>query len=266
MRSSPTGDHRGLSYFRNILQAISATMSLITFMAAYRVLMRPSGSDVVKALQAEVVGGNELGKILISDESCANKPNCYESITNNKIVHIDSMRTFAVTSGVRVNSRKRTAIKNNTRGAIQIVETCTEPGTVAITFDDGPYLWSRQIVEQFNAVGGRVTLFMNGRNLLLENSSIPAPVLSKSKARPKRSAHLTNCIFEYASDLLFALRSGHQIGSHTYYHRDITTLSAAELAADMNQLSGAFKRIFGAVPTYMRCVINPEQLKKAFVI
>jgi peptidoglycan/xylan/chitin deacetylase (PgdA/CDA1 family) len=50
-----------------------------------------------------------------------------------------------------------------------IITACNVPGVVALTFDDGPYIYTQEIVDQLTAAGQRATFFQNGKrtNLLL---------------------------------------------------------------------------------------------------
>src|SRR5690606_16585627 len=45
---------------------------------------------------------------------------------------------------------------------------------------------------------------------------------------------------------------GHQIGSHTYNHADLSTLSYADVQSQMTALEAPLKSILGKYPTYMR--------------
>lgn len=109
---------------------------------------------------------------------------------------------------------------------LQVVDHCVSPDMVAFTFDDGPYQFTQQIVDAFNAVGGKVTFFVNGLNW--------------------------DCIYNRASALRSAFQSGHQIASHTWSHPDLTSLSPSQVQQEMNTLNAALRKIIGAVPVYMR--------------
>jgi len=97
---------------------------------------------------------------------------------------------------------------------------------IALTFDDGPYIYEASLLEQFNAVGGKITLFVNGNNW--------------------------DCIYNHVDTLQEAFTGGHQIGHHTWSHPDITTLTDAEFILELTQLETAFSNILGAIPTYFR--------------
>src|SRR5947209_13775477 len=87
---------------------------------------------------------------------------------------------------------------------MKVVHQCVNPNAVAITFDDGPYKYTQNIVDQFNAAGANVTFFVNGLNY--------------------------GCIYDYAGALQNAYRSGHQIASHTWSHPDLTTLTNDQIS------------------------------------
>lgn len=46
----------------------------------------------------------------------------------------------------------------------QIIETCTVPGTIALTFDDGPYEYTWALADALKSEGVTGTFFMNGNN------------------------------------------------------------------------------------------------------
>lgn len=72
-----------------------------------------------------------------------------------------------------------------------IITTCTVPNTFAITFDDGPYIYTAHVLDILKAAGVRATFFVNGDNW--------QQILSDSgKALAQRT-----------------VAEGHQIGSHT---------------------------------------------------
>lgn len=107
-----------------------------------------------------------------------------------------------------------------------VIERCSVPGTVALTFDDGPYLFTARILDILRDNGARATFFLNGARL--------------------------GSIYEYADLVRRALNEGHQIGSHTWNHPYLTTLDRDGIISQMTQLEDAFMSIIGRRPTYMR--------------
>ncbi|KAG8912872.1 Carbohydrate esterase 4 protein [Tulasnella sp. 417] len=109
-----------------------------------------------------------------------------------------------------------------------VYTACTVPSTVAITFDDGPYIWNTEIVNtlaQFNALA---TFFFNGNNY--------------------------QCIYspENEERLKIAYAAGHQIASHTWSHSDWTTLSNDQLMTEMTRTDEALTKILGVKPAFVR--------------
>jgi hypothetical protein len=71
-----------------------------------------------------------------------------------------------------------------------ILDRCVIPGTVALTFDDGPFVYTPDLLELLSAYSARSTFFLNGQN--------------------KGSFHGDAAVVRRIFD------EGHQIGSHTY--------------------------------------------------
>ncbi|KAJ3042737.1 Carbohydrate esterase 4 protein [Rhizophlyctis rosea] len=112
----------------------------------------------------------------------------------------------------------------NTGG--QIVTKCSVPGTAALTFDDGPYIYNTELRNTLKAAGMKTTFFLNGNNY--------------------------GCIFDYGSTLTALLADGHQIASHTWAHPDIATLTDDQLNYQMRKNEDAFMKLIGMTPTYFR--------------
>jgi len=107
----------------------------------------------------------------------------------------------------------------------QIITSCSVPNTFAIAFDDGPYIYTTNVLDQIEAAGMRATFFVNGQNY--------------------------DSIYNYASDIS-RMAANHQVASHTWDHADLTTLSSDGVTSEMTQLEAAFLDIIGKFPTYMR--------------
>jgi len=114
------------------------------------------------------------------------------------------------------------------RQTANVITSCTVPGTVALTFDDGPYTWHKEIVDTLDAAGAKGTFFMNGYNY--------------------------DCIYsEDAVDRInYSYSRGHQIASHTWNHRHLATLDQDTLEQQFALSDTAFSKILGVVPTFFR--------------
>jgi hypothetical protein len=84
------------------------------------------------------------------------------------------------------------------------IRSCTVPGAVALTFDDGPYIYTEQVLDTLAAAGIKATFFVNGHNL--------------------------GDIYDYATTIQRMVNDGHQVGSHTYVTD--TKFNEASVATD----------------------------------
>ncbi|KAF9213462.1 hypothetical protein BGZ59_005331 [Podila verticillata] len=137
-------------------------------------------------------------------------------------------RAFS-TDGAYGNSPVAQTLKKRAARYSQVY-TCKTPGTIAITFDDGPYKYTRQLLKELDDIPEKpkVTFFVNGHN----NGEIK----------------------DYADVVADAFKAGHQIGSHTWDHEDLNKLSLTAREDEMKKLDDALKEILpGKVrPTFMR--------------
>ncbi|KAG9323732.1 hypothetical protein KVV02_006455 [Mortierella alpina] len=112
------------------------------------------------------------------------------------------------------------------RAAATVITRCTAPGTIALTFDDGPFLHTNGLLDILRSRAVKATFFMNG--------------------------NAYGRIEDFAAAVKRAYDDGHQIASHTWDHKDLTSLNQTEVLSEMTLLEDAFKKIIGVRPTYMR--------------
>ncbi|KAF7539081.1 hypothetical protein G7054_g2404 [Neopestalotiopsis clavispora] len=110
-----------------------------------------------------------------------------------------------------------------------IINTCTKPGVVALAYDDGPGIYTDQLLDILRQNSIQVTFFVNGNN---EDGPITEGTLPKT---------LKNTLLQ-----------GHQIGSHTWSHADLNSLTREERWEEMESLQEALANVTGFAPTYMR--------------
>ncbi|KAH9203657.1 polysaccharide deacetylase [Leptodontidium sp. 2 PMI_412] len=108
----------------------------------------------------------------------------------------------------------------------QVINSCTVPGVLAPAFDDGPWIYTDAILDKMAAANFKATWFINGHN--------------------------KDDIYKYNATIRKMVSLGHQIGSHTWSHQDLTTLSVADQRLQMTQLEEALVNILGYFPYYMR--------------
>jgi len=112
------------------------------------------------------------------------------------------------------------------------IYTCSIPGVIALTYDDGPYAWTSQLLDTLDSYGVKATFFITANNL--EKGSLDDPNLP------------------WAALLQRMYASGHQIASHTMDHLDLDVLSESDRQLQMTRFETVMKGILGRYPTYMR--------------
>ncbi|KAK4703131.1 hypothetical protein P7C70_g3086, partial [Phenoliferia sp. Uapishka_3] len=101
-------------------------------------------------------------------------------------------------------------------------------GTFALSFDDGPYKYGAALAKYFERHNSLASFFVNGQNY--------------------------DCIYDYADDLIARYQAGHLIGSHTWGHDDIATLTGPEFEEQLTLVETALKKILGIKPRFFRPV------------
>ncbi|TEB11617.1 chitin deacetylase [Coprinellus micaceus] len=110
----------------------------------------------------------------------------------------------------------------------QVVTKCTVPNTVALTFDDGPWVYLYDVSKALIAAGGKGTFFFRGG----------ADGCIYNEAQAKR--------VKYAYD------KGHQVASHTWAHLNMSSLNWDQLHNEMWNVEEAIWKITGAYPSFVR--------------
>ncbi|KAH7029862.1 uncharacterized protein B0I36DRAFT_245464 [Microdochium trichocladiopsis] len=103
---------------------------------------------------------------------------------------------------------------------------CTVPGTIALAFDDGPYIYTGEALDILKEAGLPATFFVNGATW--------SPIVNNAR------------------EIQRILTEGHQLASHTWTHARLTDLNATEVRAEMVTLEETLLSMVGKYPTYMR--------------
>lgn len=134
-------------------------------------------------------------------------------------------------AGMSTSSVDRTKVGNVPYGGAGIY-SCANPGTVALTFDDGPLQdYTEHVLDIFQSYDAKGTFFITGNNI--------------NKGQIDTTDELKNTIQRMHSE-------GHQIASHTWTHLDLSAISADDRTDQMVKLETALNNILGFFPTYMR--------------
>ncbi|KAF9200866.1 chitin deacetylase [Haplosporangium sp. Z 27] len=141
-----------------------------------------------------------------------------------------SLPSFCMSSPIplsNINSNNPSISELMKRSGATVINACTVPNSFAVTFDDGPSAWTHELLDYLAIKNVKVTFFVNGQNYNLITDQPYADVVRRAHAE------------------------GHQIGSHTWSHADLT-LPSTNIASEMGKLDDALKTIIGKRPTYMR--------------
>ncbi|PBK70017.1 carbohydrate esterase family 4 protein [Armillaria solidipes] len=101
-----------------------------------------------------------------------------------------------------------------------VITSCTVPNTAAITFDDGPYIYSYFLFNWYHPSDG------NDYGCIYGDAEVQAIKNAYSK--------------------------GHQISSHTWAHRYLATLSLSEVDDEFTRVDKALESILGVKTAFMR--------------
>jgi peptidoglycan/xylan/chitin deacetylase (PgdA/CDA1 family) len=103
---------------------------------------------------------------------------------------------------------------------------------IALTFDDGPYLYTTQLLDILDSFGLKATFFVAGNN--------------RAKGR------IDNADLAWPAILRRMHAAGHHIASHTWTHRDLNRVNSTVRRTEMVYNEMALRNLFGWIPTYMR--------------
>lgn len=112
------------------------------------------------------------------------------------------------------------------------IRHCTIAGKVALTFDDGPYLYTSDLLDLLKTKGVKATFFIVGNNG------------GKGQINDPKTG--------YPALIQRMYNDGHQIGSHTWSHQDLSTLTKQQRFDQISKNEIAINDILGFFPTYLR--------------
>jgi len=103
------------------------------------------------------------------------------------------------------------------------------PKTIYLTFDDGPWAFTGDIVEILHEEGVHATFFMN----------------SFDKDNPYHADTGKNLLFRFADVLKRLVADGNVIGNHTYSHRDLALLTPRQIQFQTGLLEKQLREVLG---------------------
>ncbi|KAL8667600.1 MAG: hypothetical protein Q9202_000455 [Teloschistes flavicans] len=108
---------------------------------------------------------------------------------------------------------------------------CIENNVVALTYDDGPFVYTSQLLDILKSYGFKATFFMTGNNLHKGPIDETAP---------------------YPALVQRMIAEGHQVASHTWSHYSLSNITSDMRKQQMVKNERAIANIIGKYPTYMR--------------
>ncbi|KAI8845910.1 hypothetical protein BJ741DRAFT_586131 [Chytriomyces cf. hyalinus JEL632] len=99
----------------------------------------------------------------------------------------------------------------------------SDPNIWGATFDDGPGIHTPAVLDYFQKVQMKATFWLVGANIV-----------------------------RHAETVQRMVREGHEIGLHTYTHKDLRTLSDDQIVSELVFTARAVLEVTGAVPKYFR--------------
>jgi peptidoglycan/xylan/chitin deacetylase (PgdA/CDA1 family) len=141
--------------------------------------------------------------------------------------NINGTTTTTTTNGTTVTTGFITIGGVQVSGAT-VFSDCTSPDMLALTFDDGPWSFTPELITYLITNNIAATLFVNGNNW--------------------------DCIYnaQYVTAYRQALAAGIQFGVHTWNHVDLQTQSYEQTVTQMQDTENALFKILGIRPSWMR--------------
>ncbi|KAH8798836.1 hypothetical protein F5882DRAFT_508495 [Hyaloscypha sp. PMI_1271] len=108
---------------------------------------------------------------------------------------------------------------------------CVENNVVALSYDDGPYNYTAQLLDLLKIYNFHATFFITGNNNGKGGIDLTAP---------------------YPNLIKRMIAEGHQVASHTWSHYSLSNITHDLRISQMVKNEMAFNNIIGMWPTYMR--------------
>ncbi|KAL6707644.1 hypothetical protein ACN47E_003994 [Coniothyrium glycines] len=211
------------------------------------------GRDLLRRLESRIAGAAAHIDSPLDSRQAESKPECGEGIGSCSAGKCCSRAGFCGTTGdycyspgckyqwgpgcaennppagTNTSSVPRDRIGNVTYGGDGIFR-CKQPGTIALTYDDGPQKkFTEHILDLFKQHDAKATFFVTGNNI--------------NKGQ----------IDVYYNDVIKRMDAeGHQIASHTWTHLDLSAISSIDRKNQIWMNEMAIRNILGKIPTYLR--------------
>jgi peptidoglycan/xylan/chitin deacetylase (PgdA/CDA1 family) len=112
----------------------------------------------------------------------------------------------------------------------EYIMDCKVPGTVAMTFDDGPNVYTGELLDKLKVAGAKATFMISANNngRQIDQGDVWSELLKRM------------------------IDEGHQVASHTWSHPHMDAITSEDRKMEMAKTERAIANIIGKYPTYMR--------------
>jgi len=144
------------------------------------------------------------------------KPTTTESMADKEVKPITTESTSVTTESSNDNMK------------IDVFHECFNDKHWALTFDDGPFEYDDALLDYLKTKNVKATFFINGNSFMDIYSEQGRKIIKRLYAE------------------------GHEIGSHTFNHYDLTAHTPEEIIEDNKKLEAALEEIIGVKPAFLR--------------
>ncbi|ETS83464.1 hypothetical protein PFICI_05340 [Pestalotiopsis fici W106-1] len=134
-------------------------------------------------------------------------------------------------SGVDTSTIARPKVGNVEYGGVGIYD-CVNAGDIAMTFDDGPWNYTSDLLDKLQKYNAKATFFIAGNNI--------------------GKGHINDPSLPWRAVIQRMAAEGHQVASHTWSHQNFSDVTATQARNQVLWNEIALNDILGYIPTYLR--------------
>ncbi|KAF3021914.1 hypothetical protein E8E14_006922 [Neopestalotiopsis sp. 37M] len=134
-------------------------------------------------------------------------------------------------TGVDTSTIARPKVGSVEYGGVGIYD-CVNAGDIAMTFDDGPWNYTSDLLDKLKKYNAKATFFIAGNNI--------------------GKGHINDPSLPWRAIIQRMAAEGHQVASHTWSHQNFSDVTATQARNQVLWNEIALNDILGYIPTYLR--------------
>ncbi|KAF4636942.1 hypothetical protein G7Y89_g1142 [Cudoniella acicularis] len=154
-----------------------------------------------------------------------------------------------IPSGTNTSSIQRNKVGSVLYGSAGIYD-CVQAGDMALTFDDGPFIYTSHILNLLQQYNATATFFITGNNN--GQSFQQKRYVEEFTDDLLGKGEIDNTSLAWPALIKRMYSEGHQVASHTWSHPDLSNITSLQRKNEMWKNEMALRNILGVIPTYMR--------------